>query len=49
MFSLMRSAYAFARIEDESFGVREALRAATVDSAAAAPGRSTRSSSAGAS
>jgi cytosine/adenosine deaminase-related metal-dependent hydrolase len=32
----MRSAYAFARLEDETFGVREALRAATVDSAAAA-------------
>ncbi len=36
MFSLMRSAYAFARLDHESFGVREALRAATVDSAAAA-------------
>lgn len=36
MFSLMRSAYALARLDDESFGVRDALRAATVESAKAA-------------
>lgn len=36
MFSLMRSAYTFARLDDESFGVRDALRAATVDGAKAA-------------
>lgn len=36
MFSLMRGAYAFARLEDGGFTTRDALRAATVDGAKAA-------------